>query len=572
MKIAGIHSGHDSAFCILDNGKPIIHAELERYTREKEPKGDSLKFLFDVYDKFDDIKYFAHCLHPSHGGIKTEFPESFDKMMEIANKNGGEFHVVDHHLSHAAHAFYSSNFKNSLIVTIDGGGPTTDQKGNITTTTFGVFIGVDKKLKLIGFLPYELLDVGGFWTYCTKEIFGLSGGYPKGHQAGTVMAMAALGNPEKWKQYFKETKLRPISFIHSTQRKNYYDAVMALKRGEKFDYWGTLPLSEVLKHKELIENSIDFPNLRKLAEESEQNKFDIAAGIQAATEEILREIIENAITTYDTSGNLCIAGGVALNSVMTGKFLDWFSDKIKNIYIPPIPYDAGLAIGNAQYVWHHILENDRIEWQDNFTPYLGEKYSEDDVLNSILDYENISYRKASLSEITDLLLDQKIISVFGGGSESGRRALGNRSILADPRSESMKDLINAKVKHRQWFRPFAPSILRSDVKDWFVKDICSPYMSFVIHFRDEVKDKVPAVVHFDGTARLQTVSEKDNKWYFDLLTLWKQKSGVPILLNTSFNDREPIVEKPKHAIDCFLGTEIDYLYFFEYNVLVYKKD
>jgi len=174
-------------------------------------------------------------------------------------------------------------------------------------------------------------------------------------------------------------------------------------------------------------------------------------------------------------------------------------------------------------------------------------------------------------EIIELLCNQNIICVFGGSSESGRRALGNRSILADPRNNNMKDIINEKVKHRQWFRPFAPSILREEVKNWFEKDIDSPYMSFVLKFKEEVRDKVPAVVHFDGSGRLQTVTKNDNKWYYNFISKFKDKTGVPILLNTSFNDREPIVETPEDAIKCFKGTDIDYLYFYDYNILVSKN-
>ena len=169
------------------------------------------------------------------------------------------------------------------------------------------------------------------------------------------------------------------------------------------------------------------------------------------------------------------------------------------------------------------------------------------------------------------MINKKIISVFGGGSESGRRALGNRSILADPRSPDTKDIINEKVKHRQWFRPFAPSVLRDDVDEWFEIDVDSPYMTTVIKFKEDKRDKVPAVVHFDGSARLQTVTEDDNEWYYNFIKKFKEKTGVPIVLNTSFNDREPIVETPAHAIDCFLRTNIDYLYFRDYGILVSKN-
>ena len=235
----------------------------------------------------------------------------------------------------------------------------------------------------------------------------------------------------------------------------------------------------------------------------------------------------------------------------------------------PVPYDGGLAIGCAQYVWHQILDNPRIKWNPNPTPYLGVTYTKDEVM-SALDRFDINVQEVGDDKVLDLLDQQKIISIFNGGAESGRRALGNRSIIADPRSPKMKDLINDKVKHRQWYRPFAPSILREDVSDWFVRDVNSPYMSFVLQFKHEVKDKVPAVVHLDGTGRLQTVTEETNKWYYIFIKNWKERTGVPIVLNTSFNDREPIVETPEHAVNCFMGTNIDYLYFSDYGILVNK--
>jgi len=177
-----------------------------------------------------------------------------------------------------------------------------------------------------------------------------------------------------------------------------------------------------------------------------------------------------------------------------------------------------------------------------------------------------------MNDMINLLEKGEIVSVYDGSSESGRRALGNRSILADPRKDDMKDRVNAKVKHRQWYRPFAPSILKSKTAEWFEKDVESPYMQFVIKFKPNMGAKVPAVNHFDGTARLQTVREEDNKWYFDFLTAWEEKTGVPIILNTSFNDREPICETPQHALGCFMGTDIDHLYFVKEGILVSKKN
>ena len=265
--------------------------------------------------------------------------------------------------------------------------------------------------------------------------------------------------------------------------------------------------------------------------------------------------------------NICLSGGVSLNCLMTGKMIDWWSGI--NFYADPIPYDGGLCLGASRYLWHHILDNPRIQWKDNSSSYLGPTYPLEDVKEA-LDKFNSKWTTINDSGVIDLLCDQKIISVYGEGSESGRRALGNRSILADPRNENMKDIINEKVKHRQWFRPFAPSILREEVGNWFENDINSPYMSFAIKFKKDVRDKAKAVVHFDGSGRLQTVTKNDNLWYYNFIKKFFIKTEVPILLNTSFNDREPIVETPEDAIKCFKGTDIDYLYFYEHNILVFK--
>ena len=314
-------------------------------------------------------------------------------------------------------------------------------------------------------------------------------------------------------------------------------------------------------------------NCRKykpIADKSEQDAFDVAAGIQKATEVIAKEIMSPYIEKYNPK-HICMSGGVVLNSVMVGKMYDWYPN-VEQIYVCPVPYDGGLAIGSAQYVYHQILRNPRVEWKDNTSPYLGNLYTEDDINSALSKYENkIEITDSSDEDVVELLTEQNIISVFGGGSESGRRALGNRSILCDPRSPDMKSIVNEKVKHRQWFRPFAPSILRESVKDWFYKDVDSPYMTTVLDWKEEVKDKVPAVVHLNGTARLQTVTENDNKWYYNFIKRFEDKTGVPIVLNTSFNDREPIVETPEHAINCFMGTNIDYLYFYDLKLLICKK-
>lgn len=532
MLIAGFHSGHECSYCILEDGIPILHAELERYIRQKEPFGDGLKLLFQDYPKYNDIKHFTHTLCTWQGGIQNRHPDTYKKMYNILYKNNGNFYAPGHHQAHAASAFFSSNLDEALIITIDGGGREY-YRGDIVTSAATVWQGLKNKILPILVVPDNgvfTTNIGVFWSIMTEHVFGLSVGHPKGNQAGTVMAMAAFGDPNRFSQELLKNKFVPWKF----------------------------------KYKEYQKDT------------SEQYKFDLAAGLQHATEIMIKDFIKEMLKLRPNK-NLCLSGGVALNSVMVGKMLDWFD--FDNIYVDPVPYDGGLSIGSSQYVWHHILDNPRIKVEDNYTSYLGKKYSEESIRVALAQAnikKELSWEHCKDEKVISLLEDQKIISVFNDKSESGRRALGNRSILADPRQENMKDHINEKVKHRVWFRPFAPSILREEVTNWFTRDVNSPYMSFVLEFKKEKAKEVPAVVHKNGTARLQTVSEKDNPWYYKFIKKWKNKTGIPILLNTSFNDSEPIVETPEDAILCFMKTDIDYLYFVDVsrteniNILVKK--
>jgi carbamoyltransferase len=529
--IAGFHSGHDCSFGVLKDGVPVVHAELERYIRLKEPIGDSLEFLFEKYAEANNIKYFTTGIDLWHGGPRERFPKTWGKAQKIAEANGGKFQIVGHHQSHAANAFFSSNLDEALIITVDGGGEEIDDDQRIVNANFTVWIGKGNKIERLAVLSEDGINkstnIGGFWSRCTKQIFDLSDGYPYGHQAGSVMAMAAIGDHQK-----------------------YYD-----------DFYRHLNTFN-------ISTSFNYKKYKKLADSSEQERYDIAASLQRATEDRLKNLIGYYLSQTGAT-KLCISGGVSLNCVFAGKLYGWFENQVDEIYADPIPYDAGLTLGSARYLWHHILDNPRIKWEDNSSSYLGFEYPCDLVTDTLSKFESqIECINVDDDFVVDLLINKKIVSVYGGGSESGRRALGNRSILADPRHADTKDIVNERVKHRQWYRPFAPSVLREHVAEWFVRDIDSPYMSFAISFKKEKQKEVPAVAHFDGTARLQTVTKNDNEWYYNFISNFYQKTGVPILLNTSFNDREPIVEFPEHAIKCFLGTEIDYLYFYELGILV----
>lgn len=513
MKIVGFQSGHDIAYCILENGIPILHEEQERISRKKMEVGDGLKFFFSR-SKDKDIKYFTFGNRNGRTGKwqrQCGDLESDLRMRQIVKKNQGKFYEFSHHLSHSANAFYTSPFNKALIIVMDGGGFEDDN----SVTAFSIREGIDNNIHTIKVFPISEIDLGGLWNSATKNIFNLSVGQPKGGQEGTVMAMGTLGEP-KYLNFFRKYRQ---SRLHS------------------------------------------------IAGISEREKFNVAASLQKYTEETFLSYASKYIKESGHE-NLCFSGGVSLNSVMLGKIKRWFPE-IKNVFCDPVPYDGGLALGSARYLWHHVLGNPRIKNNmKNMSPYLGKVYSKSGVRKACKLFPGIKVKKAGDEEVLNKISSQKIVAVFGGGSESGRRALGNRSILADPRNPGMKAKINEKVKHREWFRPFAPAILEEKVGEWFEENYDSPYMSFVVKFKDSKKKKVPAVVHYDGTGRLQTVNKKLSPWFYEFICKWKEISGVPILLNTSFNDSEPIVETPEDAIRCFLGTEIDYLYFFDSGLLL----
>lgn len=541
MKILGFWSGHDASFCVLDNGTVAMHTEAERHLRVKEPPYDSIKMFYEHNGDTSNVVGLATC-HLDKG-IKAH-EDSWKKISAL----GVPLYVVGHHQAHASNAFFSSNFKDAVVITVDGGGIENAQGYCVGAS---VWIGNDNKISLSQYFPLEQVNIGGVWSRVTRHVFKYESGWPFGNQAGTTMALAALAkNPEKYVQRFRDMFSKDLAA--ATARAPGHVAGMSAKDPKN-------PSHPYLN------------DLATLAANDEQEKYDMAGALQFVTEEKIKELLRDAVQLVPNVKNVCFSGGVALNSVAMGKLVAEFPDL--TFYIPPIPYDAGLTIGAAQYAWHHILENPRVKWDDNATPYLGPKYTVDDVDSAIQQY--VTDGKIESTAVDDdyvvkLLTEGKIVSVFHDRAESGRRALGNRSILADPRNPEMKDRVNDKVKHRQWFRPFAPSVLREHVAEWFLNDQDSPFMGFVLRFKPGYGEQVPAVLHFDGTARLQTVTEKGNPWYHGFITKFYEKTGVPLVLNTSFNDREPIVETPKHALDCFLGTDIDFLYFADYGWLVKK--
>lgn len=541
--ILGINTSHDSSYIILKDGNPIIHEESERFTRVKALDNPIKNELFTFLNtKSIDYNDYNYIINGNYGlinnyNIKNNSNNDIKKVIEYKNN----FYDIGHHLSHASSSFYSSNFEKSLIICIDGHGHEninyyTDNNIKrsfndikhvyLTPICFSIFEGNNNKIKDLNMYKFSWGKwnrhmIGYLYQILTMAILNIN----KEGKEGSVMAMASVGKPK-----FKNL------------------------------------IYDILNNKYGINKNELRKIIQKIISENKEYAFDIASSLQCVVEEVFCDIVKPYIINYE---NVCFSGGFSLNCVIIGKIKQWFPN-IKNIHCDPVPYDGGLCIGASFYLWNHILNNKRTKWDSGcLTPYLGKTYSKEEVINALNNY-NMNYEISNDNKILDLIDNQKVIAVFGGGAESGRRALGNRSIIADPRSKEMLNHINENVKHRQWFRPVAPSIMREEVSNWFVEDTDSPYMSFATQFKEEVKDKVKAVVHVDGTGRLQTVSEKSNKWYYNLLKKWKEKTGVPILINTSFNDTEPIVETPEDSIKCFNKTNIDYLYFYDYNFLIKK--
>jgi carbamoyltransferase len=285
--------------------------------------------------------------------------------------------------------------------------------------------------------------------------------------------------------------------------------------------------------------------------------MDLAASLQALTEEIYFALL-NYLYKVTKSQNICLAGGVALNSSANGKIFE--KTPFKEIFIQPAASDDGGAIGAAFYLWNHILNQKRSFIMEH--AYWGPKYSEDEI-ELALNKNNLNYVKLKdeelLPKVAKDIADGKIVGWFQGRMEFGPRALGNRSIVVDPRRKEMKDILNERIKRREWFRPFAPSILEEEVDKWFEINYPEPFMIKTYKWKEEKRHLVPAVVHEDGTGRLQTVSKKTNPRYWQLIKEFQNLTGIPVVLNTSFNENEPIVNKPEEAIDCFLRTKMDVL-------------
>ena len=440
---------------------------------------------------------------------------------------------VEHHRSHLASAFFASPFEESAILSIDG-------SGDFTTTM--IAIGKGNQIEVLDSVDFPV-SAGLFYTAFTQYL-----GFPHYGDEYKVMGLAPYGNPVYVEQ------LRKILHFNTNGLFSWDADYFADPMQIKLDYSTHVPLISTLYGKKIPET---FGPARKPGEELTQKHKDLASSVQKVCEELILHIL-NHLQKRTGLKNVCIAGGVAQNSVANGKVLEHTA--FENLYIPSAGHDAGISMGCALYAYHHILKKPR--GPAIYSACTGSRFTNDEI-ESFLRGRGIVYTKLEdgplFDKITDKLIQPGVVGWFTGRAEFGPRALGARSILADPRNAQAKDLLNSKIKRRESFRPFAPSILKEHTLAWFEKDGDVPFMEKVFPIRKEKRAEIPAVTHVDGTGRLQTVTEEVSPRYYRLIERFRQKTGVPILLNTSFNENEPIVNTPEEALDCFLRTQMDML-------------
>lgn len=563
MYILGINAYHgDSSASIMMDGKVIAATEEERFRRIKHWAGfptEAIKFcLKEANISIEDIDHITISRNPSAnikkkvlhtlknrvsiknvvdritnskkvGSVKSELAKYFE-VDESSIK--AEVHQIEHHRSHLASAFFASPFESSAILSIDG-------FGDFTSTMTAV--GRGNQIEVLDSVIYPH-SAGIFYTALTQYL-----GFPYYGDEYKVMGLAPYGEPkyvEDLKQMLEFTddglfKLNTKFFKHA-------------KEGVSMSWEGGDPHIESIFSEE-VEKLLG--PARKKGEELTQKHKDIATSVQRLTEELIFHIL-NHLHQKTGLDAVCIAGGVAQNSVANGKILE--KTGFSQVYIPSAGHDAGTALGSSLWLYNHELKEDRLPAIYNaYTGYkTNDKEIEETLQNSDVAY--IRYEEEELIEkVADALIDGKVIGWFQGRAEFGPRALGHRSIIVDPRREDAKELLNSKIKRRESFRPFAPSILEEYVPEYFEKTDKVPFMEKVYPIRLEKHKEIPAVTHVDGTGRLQTVEQGDR--YYDLIEKFRQKSGTPILLNTSFNENEPIVNTPQEALDCYLRTDMDML-------------
>ncbi len=558
MYILGLTTLGDSAASLIKDGELIAAAEEERFSRKKHHSGFPFKAIQYCLDEagitLKDVAHVGHywkpwiLRHKAFQTIKaafvsremfkaradrgvTQVGESYlgmfkhpQRLREHFGASDFKFHFLEHHQTHAASTFFVSPFESAAILTWDG-------TGEDTTTLFthgtGNKIKVLKRIKL----PHSL---GQFYSAVTNYIgFDMFAG-----DEWKVMGLAAYGTP-KYYDFFAEKVL--------------------VKNGNGDFHFNIKVLDHHLaKHYQFPDAIIkELGEPRRKGEELTEHHWNVASSAQRVVEDTAI-YLAHQIKEMTGEENLCMAGGVAFNSVMNGRI--FHETPFKNFYVQPAAGDAGGSLGAALMVWHQKLDNPRKFVMNH--AYYGPKFTNEECRMALdkagLKYETLPDEEL-LPRLAKMIADGAIIGWFQGRMEWGPRALGARSFLADPRRKDMREVLNDKVKLREWFRPLAPSMLEEHGKEIFGVEHHDPFMITVIQVAEEWKKKIPAVVHVDGTARPQMVSRETNPRYWNLINEFKKLTGIPMLLNTSFNVQEPIVCSPQDAINTFNNANFDAL-------------
>lgn len=536
MIVLGLNANtHDKSCCLVRDGEIITAVEEERLTREKHSLGPRSK-------GFQCIDYCLECCGLTINDVDYIFTNDISQNLKLDSFINAKIHYVNHHLAHAASAYYTCGKYDSAILVIDGQG---DQVTTCQVETVSFLYGfhnninvIDKKLGKFSLLTSKqekkLVNFNSL-GYTYQKITELIGFGEMGQ--GKTMGLAPYGSDIYCSAFYE--------FIHYN--------------GKEFIIQLDLLMDFVLDE---LSKTLDEGNFH--------TKANISYALQSVLEKYYVNLV-NELYSLTPSKNLCIAGGIALNSSCNGKLFE--KTPFENIHIINATGDAGIAIGCALYGYYSLSGDSYSGQRKMVVSYLGKSYTDDDVEKSAQKYRNqIVISKLDHSEmVTDAaqsLADGKIIGWFQGGSEFGPRALGHRSILANPGIKDMKNILNSHVKFREPFRPFAPSVLKHRVKDYFdyVQED-SNFMLFICRVREDKADTIPSVTHVDKTARLQTVSFERQGTFYELIECFSYLTDIPMVLNTSFNIKgEPIVETPDDAIQSFLRCDLDKLYIHDYRI------
>jgi carbamoyltransferase len=568
MNILGINAYHGNASAaIVCEGRLVAAVEEERFNRVKYAAGfpaQAIRYcLQEAGLELKDIDHVAVPRNPyARLGTKlfyamrmpsfarermkvlakfTGIPEALAQAFDTdPAKIAAKFHRIEHHQAHLASAFFVSPFERAALLSADG-------LGDFASTMWGS--GSGRRMTIEGAIAFPH-SLGIFYSAVTQYL-----GFLKFGDEYKVMGLAAYGEGEQAEAFRDIVRTNGAGFRLGLDYFTHHRSgpEMSWAEADKTPTLGKM-FSEGMERRLGPKRNPDEP--------LEQRHRNLASALQTRLEEVYLGMLKQLGERTGLKA-VCLAGGVAFNCVANGKIFD--ATGFEQVYVHPAAGDAGLAVGAAYYVWHQILGKPRNFVMDH--AYWGPGYTRDRI-RSAIDASGLAQNGWRVEELAEeplmkrtaaIVADGKILGWFQGRAEWGPRALGNRSIVADPRRPEMKETLNQRIKHREIFRPFAPSILAESTSEWFEKSHPSPFMTLAYSVRPEKRAKIPAPTHVDGTGRLQTVTRQANPRYWSLIKAFEQLTGVPVVLNTSFNDNEPIVCRPEEALDCFQRTQMDAL-------------